>query len=61
MLDLSTPGIDKMIEWHQKFMNKEYLVDGKLNRKMLNETGAPSKYGLNTIEKVIIEASQTNI
>lgn len=32
MLGLQTPGTDKMIEWHQKFMNKEYIQNGKLNR-----------------------------
>jgi hypothetical protein len=53
MLDILTPGIDKMIMWHQKFMNKAYLVDGKLNRELTGETGIPSKYGLDTIEKVL--------
>lgn len=31
MLNVQTLGIDKMMEWHQKFMGKEYLVNGKLN------------------------------
>jgi hypothetical protein len=34
-------------------MNKEYLINGRLNRLLIKETGAPSKYGLNTIEKVL--------
>ncbi|CAD8087854.1 unnamed protein product [Paramecium sonneborni] len=54
MLGLQTPGTDKMIEWHQKFMNKEYIQkNSKLNRTLLKETGAPSKYGLDTLEKVL--------
>lgn len=31
-------------------MNKEFIINGKLNRNLINETGAPSKYGLTTIE-----------
>ncbi|CAD8064999.1 unnamed protein product [Paramecium primaurelia] len=53
MLGLQTPGTDKMIEWHQKFMNKEYIQNSRLNRSLLKETGAPTKYGLDTIEKVL--------
>jgi hypothetical protein len=34
-------------------MNKEYIRNGKLNRVLINEMGAPSKYGLDTIEKVL--------
>lgn len=53
MLNVQTLGIDKMMEWHQKFMGKEYLVNNKLNPNLLKETGAPSAYGLTTIEKVL--------
>jgi hypothetical protein len=59
MLDVPTLGIDRMIEWHQKFMGKQFIENGKLNRALINETGAPSKYGLNTIEKVLSEATLT--
>lgn len=34
-------------------MNKEYLKNSRLNRNLLKETGAPSKYGLDTLEKVL--------
>jgi hypothetical protein len=53
MLNIATPGIDKMIEWHQRFMNKQFLLNGKLNKELIPETGAPSKYGLDTIEKIL--------
>ena len=34
-------------------MKKEYLKDGKINPKLIKETGAPEKYGFKTIEDVI--------
>jgi len=55
MLGVPTPGIDKMVEWHQNFMGKKFINEGVLNRNLLKETGAPSKYGLDTIEKVLGE------
>jgi hypothetical protein len=33
LVDVSTPEIDRLIQWGQKIMQKEYLVDGKLNGK----------------------------
>jgi len=42
-----------MIMWGQKLMNKEYLVDKKLIGKDMKETGAPSVYGYDTIEKIL--------
>lgn len=36
MLNVQTLGIDKMIEWHQTFMGKEYLVNGKLNSSLIS-------------------------
>lgn len=53
MLDIFTPATDKMIEWHQKFMNKKFLVNGKLNRELINITGTPSRYGYRNIEEVL--------
>jgi len=48
-----TPKIDFMIEWHQQFMNKKYLVDGQLNMDLIMETGTPIKYGLKNIDDVV--------
>jgi len=52
-LDLKVPKCDFLIEWHQKWMNKEYLKDGKLNPELIGETGTPSRYGVKTIEEVV--------
>lgn len=40
-------------------MGKKYIINGKLNRDLINETGAPSKYGLDTIDKLIEGFIQT--
>ena len=53
MVQVKTPWINKMIEWHQQFMNKKYLVDGELVPEILNETGAPRRYGINNIEQLL--------
>ena len=61
MLNVVTVGIDKMIDWHQQFMGKQFIVNGKLNRQLIQETGAPSKYGMDTIDKVINEQSDSSL
>lgn len=33
----------------QKYMKKEYVVDGKLVGKDVGETTAPQRFGINTI------------
>ncbi len=33
LVDVSTPEMDSLIEWGQKIMDREYLVDGKLDGK----------------------------
>lgn len=53
ILGLETPGFDKMIGWHQKFMNKQFIINGKLNPKELGNTGAPSRYGIRTVEELL--------
>lgn len=53
MMGINTPAFDKMIEWHQQFMNKQFIINGKLNPDLLHETGAPSRYNINTIEQLI--------
>lgn len=34
-------------------MGKEYLKNGKLNPDLIPTTGTPTRYNLNTIDKVI--------
>ena len=54
MVNVKTPQIDLMIEWHQKFMNKKYIVDGKLTKECIKETGCPSRYGIKNIEQLLM-------
>lgn len=53
LLSLETPSIDFMIEWHQQFMNKKYLINGKLNPQLIHETACPAGLGINTLEELI--------
>lgn len=59
MMDIPTPRIDRMLEWHQQFMGKKYVVDvdapagGRLNPAELDGTGAPRAYGLRTLDAVV--------
>lgn len=53
MVHVKTPWINKMIEWHQKFMNKVFLANGELVPEILKETGAPRRYGINTIDELL--------
>lgn len=42
-LNVNTPIIDRIIEWNQKLIKKEYLVNGRLIGKDINEAIVPSK------------------
>lgn len=53
LLDLDVPFITAAIEWHQKLMGKDFVVNGKLNLAQIHETGAPQRFGFDTIEKLI--------
>nr|Q8T882.1 RecName: Full=Tauropine dehydrogenase; Short=TaDH; AltName: Full=NAD: tauropine oxidoreductase [Arabella iricolor]BAB86769.1 tauropine dehydrogenase [Arabella iricolor] len=48
-----TPNIDKIIEWAQKLMGKEYLVGGKFTGKDISATRAPQRYGFNTLDSIL--------
>jgi hypothetical protein len=50
IVDVPTPTIDLVLEWAQKGMGKEYVVDGKLTGKHVGETGAPQRWGITTVE-----------
>eukprot|EP00050_Salpingoeca_kvevrii_P010758 m.10149 g.10149 ORF g.10149 m.10149 type:complete len:398 (-) comp3061_c0_seq1:96-1289(-) len=51
-LGQETPWINKMIEWHQELMGKEYLVDGKLCGRDIGETSALSVLGGTDLHQV---------
>lgn len=53
MVNVKTPWINRMIEWHQQFMNKCYLKDGELIKNVLADTGAPFRYGIYNIEQLL--------
>jgi len=53
MLNVETPHIDFSIQWHQKYMGKKFLLDGKLNPAEINFTGAPTRFGFKTIDQLI--------
>jgi len=46
MAGVETPLMDKIIEWNQKLINKEYLKDGKIQGKDAGECVLPSALGL---------------
>lgn len=47
---VKTPKIDEIIMYCQKFMVKEYVVNGKLVGRDVGETTAPQKFGIHTID-----------
>eukprot|EP00922_Rhytidocystis_sp_ex-Travisia-forbesii_P070138 GHVS01104834.1.p1 GENE.GHVS01104834.1~~GHVS01104834.1.p1 ORF type:complete len:261 (-),score=24.92 GHVS01104834.1:422-1204(-) len=53
MLGKPTPFMDFLIEWHQQFMGKDFLVNGKLNKQMLPLTAAPEAYGISTLDELV--------
>lgn len=53
LLAIPTPSIDFMIKWHEKHMQKLYLVDGRLNKETLSSTAAPQAYGISTLEALV--------
>ena len=44
-LGVAVPVIDELILWNQKMVSKEFMVDGALTGKDVNEGVLPSKYG----------------
>ena len=43
----------QIIEWAQKVMEREFLVDGQLTGKDMGTTRTPQKYGLTTLDAVL--------
>ncbi len=48
-----TPMFDRILTWAQEKMGCEYLVDGKLQGEHIAESGAPQRFGLNSLEDLI--------
>lgn len=53
MVHVTTPWTNRMIEWHQKFMNATFIRDGELVPEILKVTGAPRRYGIENIEQLL--------
>lgn len=50
LLSIDTPQIDQIILWIQKRMGKEYLVNGTLRGKDIQDSGIIQNFGIKTIE-----------
>jgi hypothetical protein len=55
---LETPTIDKVVTFFQKFLGKEYIVNGALNGRNAAETKAPQNFGLTTLQMLCSSAKQ---
>lgn len=54
LLGMETPAIDFMLRWAQDKMGKEYIdAEGRFNGKHVDETTAPQRFGINTIEQLV--------
>lgn len=53
MVQVSVPNITEAIEWHQEYMGRNFVVEGVLNEKVLKYTGAPRRFGFETIESLV--------
>lgn len=53
ILEVKTPEIDKIVEWGQKFLDREYIVDGRLIGKDISELVIPQTMGITTKEDLI--------
>ncbi|CAM9320232.1 unnamed protein product, partial [Chrysoparadoxa australica] len=50
-----TPAINSMIRWHQQYMGIEFLShDDQLNPLAIPITGSPYKYGIHTIQDLVL-------
>lgn len=50
---VSTPVIDQVLLWAQARLEKEYLVDGRLEGADLKSTRAPQRYGYTHLEQLL--------
>ena len=53
IVGLETPNIDKVLTWSQQQMEKEYLVNKKLQGKDVATSRAPQSYGFTTLESIL--------
>ena len=49
-LKVNTPSLDAILEWNQRMIGKEYMVDGKLTGKDCHDAIIPSQFGFSANE-----------
>ena len=52
---IATPWVDKVLAWAQSRLEREYLVDGKLQGADLLNTRSPQRYGFASLEQFMLE------
>lgn len=57
LLEQPVPTIDEAITWAQQQLGKEWLVDGRVAGKDLDQTRAPQKFGLCSLEEFMAGAT----
>jgi len=53
---VATPTMDQVITWAQEQLEKEYLVDGKLQGRDVAATRAPQRYGFYELKDLVYDA-----
>ncbi|MGZ5026439.1 MAG: NAD/NADP octopine/nopaline dehydrogenase family protein [Methylobacter sp.] len=53
LAELPTPAIDRMLIWTQTKMGCEYLIGDKLQGRDVGRSGAPQRYGLNSLDALM--------
>jgi hypothetical protein len=51
--DVATPTLDAVIDWSQKKLGKQYLVNGKLTGVDARELRIPQNYGIHTLNDLL--------
>ena len=51
----ATPVVDKVLSWAQYRLEKEYLVDGKLQGTDLPSTRSPQRFGFVDLDEFMLE------
>lgn len=62
IVGVKTPNVDKQIVFHQKFMPIKYVDEKTMEfiEGSLKDTGAPSRYGIDTPEKLVSMSMSMN-
>jgi hypothetical protein len=53
IVDVPTPMMNTVLTWAQTYMEKEYVVNGKLQGRDVGETTAPQRFGMTTVTDLI--------